>query len=422
MLFNLVVDKILTIRIELRYLSLGQLAIIVKVATRQYSAERNIVKNCEGKIMKKIALAGPDITEKEVGYVVDAVRTGWYETYDKHIRKLEQTFAEYVETKYAIATYCGTHALHLATIALDLKEGDEVIVTDQSYIATAQAISYVGATCVFVDIEEDTLGINPKLIEQAITNRTKAIMVVHFAGMAAEMDEIMEIARNHNLRVIEDACQMVGGKYKGKHCGTIGDVGCYSFQGSKIAVGGEGGMFVTDDEELYKRALHYGTFCRNDKISFLWSDDVGYNYRISNVTAALILAQVERIDELIQKKRNIYEWYHEYLNDCKEIKLLSIGENCTSNFSYVVGYLAEEALITRDELLDSLLLLNIHARPGYPSMSAMPNYERRFPVPNSEKYWKRGIVFPTALNLTREDIKYTCDKIQEIVVGQKNNG
>lgn len=363
---------------------------------------------------KKIALAGPDITQKEVDYVVDAVKNGWYETYDMHIKKLEKTFAEYIGAKYAIATYCGTHALHLATIALGLKAGDEVIVTDQSYIATAQAISYVGAKCVFVDINPDTLCINPTLIENAITDRTKAIMLVHFAGMAADMDSVMQIASKYNLKVIEDACQLVGGKYKDKYVGTIGDIGAFSFQGAKIAVGGEGGMFVTNDKELYKRALHYGTFCRNDSISYLWSDDVGYNYRIANVTAALILAQVERIDELICKKRNIYEWYHKYLENCKTIELLSINEECQSNYAYVVGYVTNESKLTRDELIKELLSENIYVRPGYPSMSAMPNYERKFDVPFSERFWKQGITFPTALNLLEEDIEYVCKNVKKL--------
>lgn len=364
---------------------------------------------------KKIALAGPDITQKEIDYVIDAVKNGWYETYDMHIKKLEKTFADYVGAKYAIATYCGTHALHLAAIALGLKPGDEVIVTDQSYIATAQAVSYVGAECVFVDIDPDTLCIDPACIEAAVTEKTKAIMLVHFASMAADMDAVMEIARKHGLRVIEDACQMVGGKYKGRFAGTIGDIGAYSFQGSKIAVGGEGGMFVTNDKALYERALHYGTFCRNDKISFLWSDDVGYNYRIANVTATLILAQVERIDELIAKKKKIYDWYHEFLQDCPYMKLLHMEEAWESNYCYVVGYLSEECSISRDALLESLLAKNIHARPGYPSMSAMPNYQRRFPVPCSERYWKQGVVFPTALNLTKEDIEYVCTEVKLLI-------
>ena len=368
---------------------------------------------------KKIALAGPDITQKEVDYVIDAVKNGWYETYDVHIKKLEKTFADYVGAKYAIATYCGTHALHLATIALNLGPGDEVIVTDQSYIATAQAVSYVGAECVFVDIDPDTLCIDTSLIEAAITEKTRAIMLVHFAGMAADMDEIMRIASKHHLKVVEDACQLVGGKYKEKYVGTIGDISAYSFQGSKIAVGGEGGMFVTNDEALYKRALHYGTFCRNDEISFLWSDDIGYNYRISNITAALILAQIERIDELIEKKKKIYEWYHEFLGDSGQVRLLNIPKYCESNYAYVVGYLEDSSQITRDELLSKLLELNIHARPGYPSMSAMPNYTRRFDVPASVKYWNDGLVFPTALNLSKEDIKYVCDEVQKLVEGRK---
>lgn len=367
----------------------------------------------------KIALAGPDITEKEVEYVVDAVKNGWYKTYDMHIKKLEKTFSEYVGAKYAIATYCGTHALHLATIALGLKAGDEVICTDQSYIATAQAISYVGATPVFVDIEPDTLCIDPNRIEEAITDRTKAIMLVHFAGFAADMDRILQIAEKHNLKIIEDACQAVGVKYKDKFCGTIGDVGTFSFQGAKIAVGGEGGMFVTNDETLYKKAYHYGTFCRNDSIDYLWSDDIGYNYRISNVTAALILAQVERINELIAKKRQIFEWYQKYLINVPYIQMLTPKDNCTSNYAYVVGFLDEHCPIERDTIIDQMIADNVFMRPGYPSMSLMPNYERRFSVNNSDKYHKHGIVFPTALDIIEEDVKYVCERLKSIIVGER---
>jgi perosamine synthetase len=361
--------------------------------------------------MKKIPLAGPSITQKEIDYVNDAVVNGWYETYDMHIKKLEKTFAEYVGSKYAIATYCGTHALHLATIALGLKPGDEVIVTDQSFIATAHAITYVGATSVFVDIEPDNLCIASNLIEQAITEKTKAIMLVHFAGFAADMDKIMEIARKYNLSVIEDAAQAVGTKYKDKYVGTIGDVGTYSFQGTKIAVGGEGGMFVTNDEKLYQKAFHYGTFCRNDKIKFLWSDDIGYNYRISNITAALILAQVERIEELIAIKKKIYGWYYDRLKDSKYLTMLLPKDFCTTNYSYVVSYINEEIEIDRDKLVTNLVGQNIHVRPGYPSMSLMPGYKRTFEVPNSDKYAVRGLVLPTAMNLSEEDVDRTCSQI-----------
>lgn len=363
---------------------------------------------------KKIALAGPNITQKEIDYVVDAVKNGWYETYDMHIKKLEQTFADYVGCKYAIATYCGTHALHLATIALNLNKGDEVICTDQSYIATAQAISYTGATPVFVDIDKDTLCIDPQKIEEAITEKTKAIMLVHFAGFSADMDRIMDIAKKYNLSVIEDACQAVGVKYKGNFVGTIGDIGTYSFQGSKLAVGGEGGMFVTNNSKLYDRAKHYGTFCRNDNITYLWSDDIGYNYRISNVTAALILAQVERINELISIKKRIFDCYYNELKDYDKFRMLLPPEYCVSNYSYVVGYL-EYKPEKRDYLYEALIDENIFVRPAYPSMSLMPNYSRIYNVENSDNYFKTGLVLPTAMNLTQEDIIYSCNKLKGII-------
>lgn len=365
--------------------------------------------------MKKIPLAGPFITEKEIDYVHDAVVNGWYETYDMHIRRLEKTFAEYVGAKYAIATYCGTHALHLAALALQLGPEDEVIVADQSYIATAYALSYVGAKCVFADVLPNTLCIDPSQIESLITPKTKAIMVVHFGGFACDMDAVMEIARRHRLAVIEDACQSVGTFYHGVHTGTIGDIGTFSFQGAKIAVGGEGGMLVTNDEGLYQRARHYGTFCRNDGIQYLWSDDVGYNYRISNVTAALILAQVERIDELVANKKRIFESYREKLQDNPYFEMLLPPAYCNPNYGYVLGRLRDGVEIDRDELVRKMLDMNIHFRPGYPSMHRMPPYEQTHSVPNSDRYDRRGLVLPTAHSLTEEDIVRVCTELNQTI-------
>ena len=173
---------------------------------------------------KKISFAGPSITDKEISYVMDAVKTGWYENYEGYIKKLEKAFAEYIGVKYAVATFCCTHALHLAAASLGLKEGDEVIVTDFSWVATAYAVAYTGATCVFVDIDPDTWNIDPECIRKAITSKTKAIMLVHTFGHPAEMDEIMQIARDHGLFVIEDAAPAVGAEYKGQLVGSYGDV------------------------------------------------------------------------------------------------------------------------------------------------------------------------------------------------------
>lgn len=365
---------------------------------------------------KKIPLAGPYITQKEIDYVHDAVVNGWYETYDMHIRQLEQRFADYVGAKYAIATYCGTHALHLAALALQLGPEDEVIVTDQSYIATAHTLSYTRAKCIFADVLPDTLCIDPEGIEKLITPKTKAIMVVHFGGFACDMDAIMNIAQKHHLAVMEDACQSVGTFYRGTHTGTFGDVGMFSFQGSKIAVGGEGGMFVTNDEALYQRAKHYGTFCRNDSIQYLWSDDVGYNYRISNITAALILAQIERMDELVANKKRIFESYEDKLKDNPYFEMILPPANCRPNYGYVLGYLKDEVKIDRNDLVAKMLELNIHFRPGYPSMHRMPPYNQTpQPMPNSDRYDRRGLVLPTAHSLTEEDIICVCEMMNQTI-------
>lgn len=173
-----------------------------------------------------------------------------------------------------------------------------------------------------------------------------------------------------------------------------------------------GGVFVTNDSDLYERARHYATFCRNDNIAYLWSDDIGYNYRISNVTAALILAQVERIDELIKRKKEIYDWYYEHLINVPYIEMLTPKAECTSNYAYVVGYLDKNAPIERDNLIKAMLSENIYMRPGYPSMSLMPNYERKFQMSNSDCYFLQGIVFPTAMNIDENDVLRVVDKLR----------
>ena len=199
---------------------------------------------------KKIPFAGPSITQKEIDYVIDGVKNGFYETFNMHVEKLEEEISDYCGTEYAIATHTCTLAMHLACLCLDLKEGDEVICTDFSWVATAYAISYTGATPILVDIDPDTWCIDPKKIKSAITNKTKAIMLVHSFGVPAQMDEIMAIAREYNLKVIEDAAPSLGAEFNGKKVGSFGDFGCFSFHGAKIAATGEGGMLLTNDKKI----------------------------------------------------------------------------------------------------------------------------------------------------------------------------
>jgi len=364
---------------------------------------------------KKISFAGPWITQKEIDYVVDAVKNGWYETFDMHTKKLEQEICDYLGVKYAIATHCCTHALHLAATSLGLKAGDEIICTDFSWIATAYSIAYTGATPVFVDIDPDTWCISPEAIKKAITSKTKAIMLVHTFGHPAEMDKIMEIAKEHNLRVIEDAAPALGAEFSGRKVGTFGDFGCFSFQGAKLAVCGEGGILVTNNKELYEKALLLAEMGRTDSGAVFWSDMLGFQYTIANLTAALALAQVERVDELVAKKREIFGWYYARLKDVSGIKIIKEKENCKSNYCYPSILLMESISVSRDEVLRKLKELNIHCRPGFPRMSQFPVFNQKVENPEAEKVFKKGISLSSAFNLTERDVDFVCESLLKII-------
>lgn len=364
---------------------------------------------------KKISFAGPWITQKEIDYVVDAAVNGWYETYDMYTKKLEKVFAEYIGVKYTLATHCCTLALHLAAAALGLKEGDEVIAPDFSWVATAYAIAYTGAKCVFVDIDPDSWTIDPDSVKKAITSKTRAIMLVHTFGHPAGMDEIMKIAREYGLFVIEDAAPAIGAEYKDVKVGKFGDAACFSFQGAKLTVSGEGGMFVTNNEELFEKAKLLASMGRTDSRATFWSDELGYQYTIANLTAALALAQLERVDELLEKKRRIFDWYYKRLKDVPGIKIIKEKEGCKSNYCYPSILLEDSVSVPRDEMLRRLKDLNIHCRPGFPRMSRFPVFEQRFDNPVAEKVERRGISLASASNLNEEDINFVCDSITRII-------
>lgn len=366
--------------------------------------------------MKKISFAGPSITLKEIAYVIDGVRNGFYETYDMHTKKLEKQICKYLGVKYAIATHCCTLALHLACASLDLKKGDEVICTDFSWVATAQAIAYTGATPVFVDIESATWCISPQAIEKAITSKTKAIMLVHSFGHPCQMDEIMKIAKKYKLKVIEDAAPALGSTFKKKRVGTFGDIGCFSFQGAKIAVSGEGGILVTDDKKLYEKAKLLSSMGRTDSKAVFWSDCIGYQYTISNIAASLALAQVERIDKLVSMKRKIFKWYEKRLSKNENLVLITEQKDCFSNYCYPSILLKNKTMKQRDEILLKLKKKNIHARPGFPRMSRFPMYTARFKNPEAQKVEEKGISLPAALNLNKSDINRVCDELERLLV------
>lgn len=359
---------------------------------------------------KTTLTAGPSITEKEISYVTDAVTNGWNQHWGDYIARFERAFAEYVGTKHALSTSSCTGALHLILAALGVKPGDEVIVPEITWIATASAACYLGAKPVFVDVEEDTWCMCPKSLAKAITPKTKVIMPVHIYGHPANMDEIMPIAQKHGIDVVEDAAPSLGANIRGKRTGSFGRAAAFSFQGAKIMVTGEGGMLVTNDTELYERIKGLWDHGRDPHKTF-WNSSIGYKYKMSNIQAALGLAQLERIEELVEKKREIYRWYAEGLQGCPHIKLNVERPGCRNIMWMSSLILSDSAPITREELMKKLKEANVDSRPFFYPMSVFPMFEKA-DTPVAAKVSKGGINLPSGHNLTKEQVMFACEVIR----------
>jgi len=245
-----------------------------------------------------ILTAGPSITSLEIEHVMDAVSNGWNSAHSAFVRQFQEALAEYVGMRYGMCTSSCTGALHLSLLALGIKPGDEVLVPDVTWVASGFVPTYVGATPVFVDIEPDTWCMSPESILRNITPKTRAIIPVHLYGHPCDMDQIMDIAKAHNLVVIEDAAPAAGASWNGKKVGGFGDTSAFSFQGAKIMVTGEGGMFCTNNEVVYKQAQYLNDYAVDTNKSF-WVEQIGYKFRMSNLQAALGFAQLKRLDELV---------------------------------------------------------------------------------------------------------------------------
>ena len=365
---------------------------------------------------KLILTAGPSITDLEVKYVTDAVQTGWNERWSEYLTKFERTLADYVGVKYAMATSSATGALHLGLLALGVGAGDEVIVPAQTWVASASTIAYCGATPVFVDVTRDTWTLDPERLEAAITPRTKAIMPVHLYGNPADMTPIREMAARHAVRIIEDAAPSLGATYQGEKTGSMSDVGVFSFQGAKILSTGEGGMLVTDDEGVFQQARKLNEHGRAGA-GFL-IDEVGFKYKMPNLVAALGLAQLERIEELVAKKREIFGWYRDRLDDVEGLAL-NVERPGDRNIYWMSSLaLNGKFAVDRDGLIKTLRERLIDTRPFFPSIPAMPVFldpraQSRTPV--AEHLAQNAINLPSGHNLTEEQVDYVAQQVREIL-------
>ena len=258
-----------------------------------------------------IPVAGPWITEKEVSYVTDAASGDWYANSNNYVDRFEEAFANYVGSQFAISLPSCTSALHLALMALGVGPGDEVIVPDVTWIATVAPVSYVGAVPIFADIDKENWCICPQSLERCITEKTKAIIVVDLYGNMPEWSAIQSIAEKYNILIIEDAAEAIGSQYKGNFAGSFGEVGTFSFHGSKTVTTGEGGMLVTDNQSVYERCMFLRDHGRIPGDVSFCNEEVAYKYKMSSMQAAMGLAQIERVEELVGKKRQIFQQYRE---------------------------------------------------------------------------------------------------------------
>lgn len=315
----------------------------------------------------RVLTAGPSIGLRESSYVLDAVQFGWNDRHSDYLKRFEESFAEFVGVDYAMATSSCTGALHLAMLALGIGPGDEVLVPEVTWVATASAVKYVGATPVFVDIDESTWTIDVDDAAKKISDRTRAIIPVHLYGYAADMPRITSLANAHSLHVIEDAAPAIGTTIGSQKVGSFGDFGCFSFQGAKMLVTGEGGMIVSSDIELIERARKIQDHGR--KPGTFWIEEVGYKYKMSNVLAALGLAQLERCELQIEQKRQVFDWYHDSLSDLSTLSFQRELPGTRSICWMSSVELAADAPLTRDELRALLAESGIDTRPVFPPIS-----------------------------------------------------
>jgi perosamine synthetase len=362
-----------------------------------------------------IPISNPALVGNELAYVTDCVKTSWVSSLGKYVSGFEEAFAEFCGTRHAVTCSNGTTALHLALLALGVEPGDEVIVPTLTYVATANAVMYCNAQPVFVDSEPQTWNMDPQQIESLITPRTKGIIVVHLFGHPVDMEAILDIARRHNLFVLEDAAEAHGAEYNGRRVGSIGDAATFSFFGNKIITTGEGGMITTNRQDLADEVRRLKNHGMDPKRKY-WFPTVGFNYRLTNVAAALGLAQLEKIDWHLAQRQAIAAWYREFLAVVPGLAWQPEMDWARHVWWLFTVLLDEEITLDRFEVLAALKARGVEGRQIVYPITQLPPYQqaaagRQFPV--ADRIVERGIHLPTWSGLTRDDVRYVCECLEE---------
>jgi len=363
--------------------------------------------------LRRIPVASPLLSGNELTYVMECINTNWISSQGKFVREFERVFSSHHNGFSCLAVSNGTVALHLALEALGIKAGDEVLVPDLTFAASVNAILYTGATPVLIDIDPQSWNINTELLEKYLTHKTKAIMPVHLYGHPCEMNSIIKFAEKHNLFIIEDCAEALGSYYQGKPVGTFGDVSTFSFYGNKTITTGEGGMVVFKDKkiaELASTLRDHGM----DKNKRYWHSQVGYNYRLTNLQAAIGVAQFERLAEFVAAKRRTAMQYNSTLSKYDYFQLPVERENCINSYWLYTFLVKESAPFSREELMEYLNLKGVETRPVFYPMHIMPpyiSYGQPEDFTTSKRVSDQGMSLPSSVNLTSFELDHICNEI-----------
>ena len=370
----------------------------------------------------KIPLLKPYFDYEEIEEIKTVLDSGWVSQGPK-VKEFEDKITEYLGVKYAIAVTNCTSALHLALLSIGIKKGDEVLVADYTFPATGHSVLYCGAMPIFIDVDLRTYNMNLNLMEEKINDKTKAIIPVHTFGQPAEMDAIMEIAEDYNLKVIEDAACALGAKYKNKFAGTIGDIGCLSFHARKGITTGEGGMVVTDNKDLADKIRNLSVFGmtsawdreKSDKFIIPEFTELGYNYKMSDITAAVGVAQLRKLDKIIERKRELAKYWDEKLQEIEFIESPYVSKNVKHIYQSYVALVDKR--INRNKLIEMLVKKGIQTQIGTYASHIQPVYNSTGKCPNSLEIFNRSLALPMYYMLRKEDIDVAVALLRKTLGG-----
>lgn len=360
-----------------------------------------------------IPISKPAIGAREKELVLEALDSGWVSSLGKYIDKFEREFSSYCGSELALTVSSGTAGLHLALTALGIGPGDEVIVPDLTFVATPNAVAYTGARPVLADIDAETLCIDPASVQSLITPRTKAIIAVHLYGHPADMDALKEIADTHGIALIEDAAEAHGAEYKGRRAGSLGHCAVFSFYGNKVITTGEGGMVTTNDRRLYQRARRLRDHAMSPERRY-FHEERGFNYRLTNLQAALGVAQLERIDEFLHRRAEIMDWYRSEIAIRDGVRLNQVKNWARSAYWMVCLEVDRFSEANRNAFMQRLKVRGIDTRPYFCTISSLPMYAQE-PLPVASFKAHTGLNLPSFYDLNRTDVQRIGQAVNELL-------